>query len=65
MDMTQIVDVINNVTQDYEEKRIEELFSTAKGGSRITREDIPSVLAKAQTARDIRSLLFTALGFDV
>ena len=60
MDTRQIKEIIDNTLSSYEHRRVEELLSTAKGSSRIDKEDIPSILAKAQSAREIKSYLYTA-----
>jgi hypothetical protein len=64
MDATLIMEAIDDVAENYEHKRVEELLSTAKGGSRISQAEVPTILAKAQAAREIRNLLFTRFGFD-
>jgi len=65
MDAIQVAEIINEVTETYKDRRISELMSTTRGGSRISNEDIPSILSKAQTAVEIKALLYNAFGFDV
>ena len=65
MDIGLVIEAIDTVCETYESRRIEELMATTKGSSRISDTQIPSILAKAQAAREIRSHLMTQLGFDI
>ena len=64
LDLVELKSIVDYVFDEYEHRRVEELLSTAKGSSRISREELPTVLGKAQAAREIKAQLYTQLGLS-
>lgn len=65
IDTVTLMEVLEHTFNEYENKRVEELLSTTKGSSRIGSDQMQSILGKAQGSREIKALLYTALGITV
>ena len=64
MDSVTIFEKMNEVFDNYERRRVDELLSPMKGNSRITTDQLQGKLGQAQACRELKRLLYTTFGFD-
>lgn len=62
MELQEIAEVISQVTNTYERRRIEEIVSSQTKAGRTGSDEVPCVVGKVIATRELRAQLYTAFG---
>lgn len=61
-DTVKVMETIDHVCKDYERRRIDEIFGSQRGASRLNTEGVLNAIGKGQACKELRGLLFNAFG---